>query len=242
MPATPWVPATTAALPVPNAVAVYRLPVDPTTAPTARALLAPEELARADRFHFDRDRARYTIARAGLRRLLGSAIHLSPLDVPLRIEGTGKPVLPPPYQHLHFNLSHSQDLILYALSTTGPVGIDVEWITDARDHDAICRKILSANELREYEALPPPDRPAAFFSLWARKEAIAKACGQGLAAMLQRIEVPTGPPPQRGPVTVHTPELPSLWILQDLAPDPHYAAAVAAPGPDATLTTATWTP
>lgn len=240
MPVAPWAPVTAAPWPGPNAVDVYRLPLDPATAAFARTLLAPDERARADRFHFDRDRIRYTIARAGLRRLVGSAIHLSPRDVPLQIEGTGKPVLAAPHHRLHFNLSHSHDLILYALSSTGPVGIDVEWITDERDHDAICRKILSDNELRAYSALPPPARPAAFFTLWARKEAIAKACGQGLSAMLQRVEVPMGPAPQRGTVAFHPPGLPALWTLQDLAPAPNYAAAVAAPGPDATFSCATW--
>lgn len=92
----------------------------------------------------------------------------------LRYAGHGKPALDLPVE---FSLSHCAGRVLCALSTAGPVGVDVEPIGE-----------LTAAEFRNYlsdeERAWAGEDPRRFCVLWTRKEAIVKAAGtQGLAAM-----------------------------------------------------------
>jgi 4'-phosphopantetheinyl transferase len=119
---------------------------------------APDELPaaeweRAERLLPARARERWPVARWVLRRILARYVEESPGRIELRLERRGKPALAGGPAPLHFNLSHSGDLALVAVSGEREVGIDVEM------HGT---------------------RAASFYSDWVRKEAIAKCLGVGL--------------------------------------------------------------
>ena len=99
----------------------------------ALACLTDEEKSRADRFRFRKDAVHWIDCRANLRKILGQAIQRPPREVPLILSENGKPLLAPPYDSLHFNLSHCSDLAIVALSAEGPVGIDLESLDRAPD-------------------------------------------------------------------------------------------------------------
>lgn len=145
----------------------------------AAACLTDEEKVRAGRFKFERDAVHWSACRAGLRKILGPELGVSPAEVPLEISGNGKPRLPVPHGQLHFNLSHCEGLALVALSTGGPVGIDLEpWdraITLLECESSFCHP-------SEIEALPAGEKPRArqLLRIWTAKEAILKALGTGL--------------------------------------------------------------
>ena len=89
-------------------------------------LLTPEEANRADRFHFDKDRHLFVVGRATLRAVVGYLLSKAPKEVRIVTNDTGKPFLST--GELHFNLSHSANIVLLALCLEHPVGVDVERI------------------------------------------------------------------------------------------------------------------
>ena len=92
------------------------------------AALAPDVLARADRFAFPHDRRRYVAAHGALRAILGGYLNTTPAGVPIRYTPQGKPYLAPPSSDIRFNLSHSGELALIAVTRGREVGVDVERI------------------------------------------------------------------------------------------------------------------
>lgn len=142
--------------------------------------LTPEEIARAGRFRFEEDAIHWMACRSHLRMILGDAIQRPPREVPLAFSEFGKPVLTPPCQALHFNLSHCRDLAVIALTRDGTVGIDLEATTRAADllqcESTFCHPI-------ELNALPDEQtsRARQLLRIWTAKEAVLKAMGTGLS-------------------------------------------------------------
>jgi 4'-phosphopantetheinyl transferase len=193
--------------------------------------LSEEERDRAKDILPAAARERWSTARALLRVILGRYLGLGPEDVALSADPDSKPVLrvgvgtSPP----GFNVSHSGDVALFAVGG-GPVGVDVERIRDDVDTERIAGRLFSPTEQSELEKLPETDRRRAFFAAWTRKEACAKAVGEGVA-VFSGFTVPLADQ-QHGELVLDAGDgLPDgPWSLWDLAPKPGYAAAVAAQG------------
>src|SRR5438309_1601889 len=108
--------------------------------------LSTDETERARRFHFDRHRNRFVAGRGWLRAILGNYLHREPARLQFHYNTRGKPALKDPPQALHFNLAHSDDLALLAVTGTCPVGIDVERVRPLNDADAIASRFFSQTE------------------------------------------------------------------------------------------------
>lgn len=147
-----------------------------------RALLSSDEAARAERFVFERHRARFIVGRAALRRLLAEATGQPADSLVFSYGPTGKPALPGAVAPW-FNVSHSDRLGLVAITTRGPIGVDIERKRQIDDVLRLARTAFSENELRALEAVEPSDRHAAFFAGWTRKEAYIKARGDGIGSL-----------------------------------------------------------
>ena len=78
-----------------------------------RALLTPEEAARANAFRFETLRHRYAVARGTLRILLGRYLAIPPTVIELRTAPRGKPFVD---DRIAFNISHSGSLLLLAFT------------------------------------------------------------------------------------------------------------------------------
>jgi 4'-phosphopantetheinyl transferase len=145
----------------------------------ARSLLSPAELDRAARFRFAQDRDRFIRARAFLRSVLGQATGDDPARLRLSEGPFGKPALDG--GAIDFNLSHSGDLAVVALSSRGPVGVDVEFLDRRVDVEGLGRVCFTDEENAVIAALPPALRPARFFGFWTAKEARMKLTGEGMS-------------------------------------------------------------
>lgn len=117
-------------------------------------------------------------ARALLRAAVRLAWGLEELPAEART-GKGKPYFPQ-YPRLHFNLSHSGGLCLCAVGD-GPVGVDIELTRPRRALEALARRAFSETELAWFAE--QGGGPEAFYTLWTRKEALAKFTGEGIAAL-----------------------------------------------------------
>lgn len=199
-----------------------------------RAVLAPDELERAGRFHFARDRDRYIAARGALRTILGGYLGAAPDEVQFEYNAHGKPRLRPPAagsRQVFFNISHAHALALYAVTCSREVGIDVEFVRPDLAEGHIAERFFAAGEVANLRGLPASEQTLAFFQCWTRKEAFVKARGEGLSLPLDRFEVSLGPGQPAALLRVaDAPQEVARWALYALAPGPGYVAALAVEG------------
>jgi 4'-phosphopantetheinyl transferase len=198
----------------------------PTEIPVLRARLSEEERARADRFVFDRHRFRFIRARAALRALLGRQLDRPPADVALSAAPGGKPFLAETTSSLYFNVSHSGDLALVALTRVGEIGVDLESVRPHPDDWVIlARRYFASEEVAALERYSASERVQAFFRVWTRKEAIVKLLGDGLRMPLDRFIVPADEQAM-APVLLSDGDV-VPWYLTPLTPAPAYWGACA---------------
>ena len=119
-------------------------------------------------------------AHRALQRILAVYLACRPDDLRLCRHAGGKPYLADPRRSIEFNLSHSRDTALVAISKSFQVGIDIESWRTIGNPLRLARRVMSAAELAELEALPGQDRCAHFLRLWTRMEARQKALGLGV--------------------------------------------------------------
>lgn len=210
-------------------VVVTRLVVGGEAVRASAALLSDAERQRASRFAFDRDRRRFIVARARLRELVAARLNVRAEAVELVYGAHGKPALA---RHsadsdLRFNVSHCDDVVVYAFSTGREIGIDVEAIRVLRDADDIAARFFSRRENEAYRALERRDRPLGFFNCWTRKEAFIKALGDGLYHPLDRFDVSLAPgEPAKIVRLENTPGDQCGWRMEGFSPAPGFVAAL----------------
>jgi 4'-phosphopantetheinyl transferase len=195
--------------------------------------LAADERARAGRFHFDRDRVCFIVARGVLRAILGGYMNRAPESLSFCYASHGKPALAEEFagDTIRFNLSHSHGNALYAIARGREVGIDLERIRDTLAVGEIAQRFFSRREVAMLRMLPTELQHEAFFRCWTRKEAYIKARGEGLSLPLDKFDVSLAPgEPAAILGTQRDPSEVFRWSLQDLTPAPGYAAALAAEG------------
>src|SRR5436309_8945614 len=92
--------------------------------------LSGDERSRASKFCFERDRNRFVRARGSVRRVLGSYMNTAPRRIEFAYGANGKPSLDETCSdgELHFNMAHSDNVWLVAVSRCAEVGVDVEQI------------------------------------------------------------------------------------------------------------------
>ena len=189
--------------------------------------LAEDEKQRANRFRFAKDREAYIAARGKLRSILSSYLEQEPEQIQLKYSSYGRPSFVAPAD-FDFNLSHSKDVIYYSISSSGRVGIDVEWRREDVDYERIGRRFFSAPEAESLLSLPSSERMEAFFRCWTRKEAFIKAIGEGLSFPLKDFDVSLLPGDAPMIVRIHgDASAAARWSLFDLDAPPGYAAALA---------------
>lgn len=156
-------------------------------------LLAADEQERAAR-RLPGVRRRAVVSRGRLRQLLGRLLEMSPQAVPLATNPHGKPVLTGTHaRSLAFNLSHSGDEGLIAVTRQGQVGIDLEVgkpTQDAAWARMMAGTIFAPQELDRWHALPEHRAAAAILDAWVAKEAIFKAAGTGIGDRLRQCQLP----------------------------------------------------
>lgn len=193
--------------------------------PTADLLLSPDEKLRASRFVRPRDRARFVAARSLLRRSLGSVVGLAGKDLVFGYEATGRPHLVGIAAAPDFNVSHSDDVVLIAISRAGRVGVDIEAVRPMEDLEGLAGQMMHPVEWELFIGLSEDQRAARFFQLWTRKEALLKASGVGLSLDPRSVLVGLAAADQD--ISCMVGSTPS--ILRTIAAPDGFAAAICAP-------------
>lgn len=156
-----------------------------------RRCLSDDEIRRADRFHFAMDRDRYVIARFAMRSILAAYLDLPPGRITFSYTVRGKPLLAENLQHscLHFNLSHSGERAMMAITKAGEVGADIEFVRRDLLVDDLAASFFSPGERKWLGSLGTGKKQHGFYKCPTGKEAYTKAQGAGLSIDLNSFEV-----------------------------------------------------
>ncbi len=149
--------------------------------PAMRSWLSSNELHKASRFVFERDRRRYLAAHTALRQLLAARTQTAPQDLQFTEGEFGKPALRDVARGCAFNLSHSEDEAALLICAEGEIGVDVEALRSMPDAQDLAQRNFSAEECAALSSVDPDLRDQAFLTGWTRKEACLKAIGSGLS-------------------------------------------------------------
>jgi 4'-phosphopantetheinyl transferase len=156
---------------------------------------------------------RFVVARGILRTLLAGFTGIPAEKLRFNYGISGKPSLVD-RDNVHFNISHSAELGLFAFSPDRPVGVDVENERPVRRLLDVAQRFMSDDELRTLVDTAPEERDAAFLKAWVVREARLKAEGKGVWSGSEHIN-------------------PRPNLTHKLfAPRPQYIAAIAAPDAD----------
>ncbi len=214
-------------------LAYFRLDLpDPVVAELER-VLSTAEWARVSRFQVAEDARRCVVRRGILRHLLGTLLDVPPESLLFGLGPQGKPGLAPPFarHNLHFNLSDSGEMALFAWTTGGEIGVDIEEVRPMPHALAVAQRFFAEAELTWLSQQPADQRDAAFLRCWTCKEAVVKALGDGLMAPLQRFSAAHWADPPRVEWLEDTTAAACHWSLH-LPGAPHgWVAALAAPSP-----------
>lgn len=200
------------------------------------AFMNGEELARAAKFIKPADAKSFILCRGLLRRILADCLDADPSSLCFSRNEQGKPFLE--NSELEFNVSHSRDRLLVAVTAGRSVGVDIEFRRSGLRMESIAKRWFSPEEQTFFQSLENPEK--GFFEIWAKKEAYVKALGLGIYKELNTFAVPLGGTPgfpdacgaegaigtdDAGDGTA------SKWFFQTLEVDSSYAAAVVSEAP-----------
>jgi 4'-phosphopantetheinyl transferase len=197
------------------------------------ATLSSDERVRANRLLSAHRRNRFIAARGALRAILASYLGRPAASLAFNYGTHGKPTLLAEGEDdgLSFNLSHSRDMALCAVTRGRPIGVDIEFIARRTPIEEVAERFFARTEREALKALPLSLRREAFFRCWTAKEAYIKATAEGLARPLSQFSVSA------------TPDLPlmlcdvewdrdeaSRWTMRELRPGKGYVGAIAVRG------------
>lgn len=191
--------------------------------------LSPDEQGRADRFYFGRHKRRFIVARGFLRIILGNYLDMEPDNLVFSYSERGKPELAFNSREgmLCFNVSHSHELGLYAITRDHHIGIDIEHFRSNLDLEQLAKRYFSPREYAVISSLHPDQKQEVFYNCWTQKEAYLKATGEGLAG-LEGVEVSLDPGKPAALLSIKgNTQSACCWSVHQLRiPKPGYAAAL----------------
>ncbi|WP_269518800.1 4'-phosphopantetheinyl transferase family protein [Alteromonas sp. BMJM2] len=156
------------------------------TISSLRELLSDEERYRVTTLRSESRRDSFIVSRAALRLMLSSLMkETNPEAISFSFNANGKPALNHVSSLLQFNLSHSHDYIVIAISRNLPIGVDIELMKARLTMRKIAENYFHRCEQKAIDyALKAEGNSAAlrlFYKIWTLKEAFIKADGKGMA-------------------------------------------------------------
>jgi 4'-phosphopantetheinyl transferase len=190
-------------------------------------LLSNAEISRYSNITHATLRRRFLRSRVALRNILSGYLDIAPEKIEFRNNENGKPFLDQAagMPALSFNLSHSADQYLLAVTRSMNVGVDIEYVRPGRDYLALARRFFTE---QEFQLLASDAGRDLFYRMWVLKEASVKARGMKLLAGLDRFQCSLS---GDGILTVcdrSNAESERGWYYRQWQPDSRFVAAVVA--------------
>ncbi|HEX5876600.1 MAG TPA: 4'-phosphopantetheinyl transferase superfamily protein [Pyrinomonadaceae bacterium] len=193
--------------------------------------LDADEAQRAGRFHFEKHQRGFVVGRGFLRDVLGRYLGAKPESLQFAYGAYGKPALNGEHKstRLRFNMSHSHNLALLAVTEDNEIGVDVEYMRADFAGADIAQRFFSRAEVAIFNRLAEEERVAAFFRCWTRKEAFIKATGKGMSQALDCFDVTLAPGVAAELLRIDQEDA-TRWFMSDIDVGSEYAAALAVEG------------
>lgn len=191
-------------------------------------LLNHAEKERAARYIRTVDRSHFIAARSILRDILSRYCHCAAENIQFNYNAKGKPFLNFELMkfNIHFNLSHSHGVALYAISHCENIGIDIEYNQRQIHPLEIAQRFFSKEEIALLSHLPKSEQLTNFYKIWTRKEAYVKAIGEGISNTLDQFSVDLINFKSKIKSSTTNGKL-SDWYIYDILMDPNYTATLA---------------
>ncbi len=189
-------------------------------------LLNEDEKNKAQKFHFEKHRKRFTIARSSLKKILSFYLSISPQEIEFTYNDYGKPNLLEKINNidLQFNVSHSEDIAIYGITCHYLIGVDIEYIRPMSEAENLAKRFFSIQEYKHISLLSSAKKDREFFKLWTAKEAYLKAIGKGISGGLEKVKISNYEPRQ----FISLPHSNNInYNLVYLTPHHNYLAAIA---------------
>jgi 4'-phosphopantetheinyl transferase len=153
--------------------------------------LSEDEHSRACKLKVEQKKDQFVITRGLLRQLLSNYLEKEPKEIMFSYEQHCKPIINDKVNNksVEFNISHSGDYALIAMSLENKVGVDIEEINPGIDYQSLSKRFFSEKENKELTSLDKDEQLDAFYRTWVRKESFIKAIGKGVAFGLDRFSV-----------------------------------------------------
>jgi len=194
------------------------------------SVLSLDEQNQAERFYFEHDRARYVLAHALARTAMAYASGCNPRELCFRKGRYGRPHVERPVAaiSLGFSISHTKGLVGVALTTRGPIGLDIESLEREVEPLELGRSTMTDAELAALRALDPRESREQFLRLWVLKESYLKARGTGFSTHPTSFSFRLD---ERFVVFVPPADDARSWIFQLLTAPPLHVVALCSPAP-----------
>lgn len=213
--------------------------------------LDAEEERRAARFVFPKHKRRFILAHVMMRSVLARYLNCAPAALNFTADAYGKPKLAgPQVDAVQFNLTHSHERAVLAVSQATPLGVDIEW-TKAEQGKPMAHwlqfaeRFFSLAECQALKGLPEGEQLAGFYRTWTRKEAFVKLLGVGLQYPLDQFTVSVADTNAQALLAAQAnADVPATWSnltaschLSSYATGAGYQGAIAMAGPARTQVT-----
>lgn len=180
-------------LEIPNeAIDLWYISLNKTPLPSDTEILDQSEIAKLRRFIFEKDKNCYINTHSSMRKILACYLSVEPQSIVFTYNSYGKPGIKTTNltaKKIFFNISHSHNIALLAVTGIGNVGVDVEYIRPEIATIELAFNTFSHAELSSLNKVARPDFPYAFYKYWTLKEAFIKGIGKGLSFPLKDFDV-----------------------------------------------------
>ena len=210
-----------------------------------RAVLSPDEVGKVERLRVERARLQRLVTRGLLRNVLSLYAAIPPRAWRFQLQEHGRPVLVPGQcdRDLRFNVSHTEQLVVCAVTEDREIGVDVEWMRRRGKTTSIADRFFAPSEVSALHAMPAGARRERFFDYWTLKEAYIKARGLGLALPLRHFSFDLADAETiRIEFDPQVDDDASSWQFERYRPTPDHALALAVrrPSVDAPVRVRSW--
>ena len=215
-------PITPTSIPADNIVDIWQVITNRDVKDTSALtdILDQAEFARYQKLHHKFQQT-YLLSHVACREILASYLNIQANDIVYKKNQYGKPDLDH-NQSLKFNMSHSHDMAIIAISNNTEIGVDLEFIKRNSSWKKIARRFFSEPEIHFLFNQPEQHQQTLFFQIWTRKEAFIKALGTGFATALSTFDASN-----EGIIEVlNSTDNSSTWRSKSLEITPDYQACV----------------
>ena len=212
-------------------IIVYLVQLDMFEIDEFMPILSKDEIIRANKLKIDSKKKQFIITRGILRSLLsGCLISTKPEEIHFSYRKHCKPCIDNKFYNkpIEFNVSHSGDYALIAITLNHQLGVDIEEINSAIEYQSLAKRFFSKHEINDLNNYEQSERRNAFYRGWTRKEAFIKAEGSGVSFGLDRFTVALDEEIKTSEIKINNAGfIKGSWFNYNSVTLPHYKTAIA---------------